>query len=65
MQDLVPQGRLKAAQDVSPGVGVEHDAVPKGRLKITQDEILGTASPATTRTGVFLTKFDTQDECPG
>jgi hypothetical protein len=32
----VPKGRLRVAQDVSPGCVREYDLVPKGRLKITQ-----------------------------
>ena len=38
----VPEGRLRIAQDVSPGERFERGPVPQGRLKITQDAILGT-----------------------
>jgi hypothetical protein len=40
LQLVVPQGRLKIAQDDSPGLDLKGRLVPKGRLKIGRDAIL-------------------------
>jgi hypothetical protein len=41
MTNSVPQGRLKVAQDASPGVAIANEPVPQGRLRISQDMVLG------------------------
>ncbi len=40
--DLVPEGRLRVAQDAVLERDSRDGPVPQGRLKITQDAVLGT-----------------------
>jgi hypothetical protein len=43
-REPVPKGRLRVAQDVSPGYRSQSGTVPKGRLKMSQDDSPGIAN---------------------